>query len=205
MLPLSLFPRCAAHTSISKHLFAISQRNHRTQRSNLDVLQSTIFAACAEIMIRQKVMDALGVCLCMYVCGSRGGTWRACCWLCSSVHLPTNTWLMKRNLLMCLRFDISQDLSCSCEKKEKPLTSFRHSPELLCLSALILRKSQHQQHNYISFTLSFAPCQTWTQLRFFALKKSPAVSVWCNLDVKWSRSSRGCDVWYSDRLPPVIL
>lgn len=42
---------------------------------------------------------------------------------CVCVHLPASTQLMKRNLLICLHIDISQDPLCSV--KLKPLTFFR--------------------------------------------------------------------------------
>lgn len=86
--------------------------------------------------------------------------------VCRFVCAPVGCmWLMKRNLLMCLHIDISQDLSCSSEKL-KPLTFFRLTFPWAAGSVGSHTRLQH--HNYISFTPSSAPCQI--QMNVFALK-----------------------------------
>lgn len=112
------------------------------------------------------------VCMCafcesarIYLCGG------FCCLfssnvMCRFVCAPVGCmWLMKRNLLMCLHIDISQDLSCSSEKL-KPLTFFRLTFPWAAGSVDSHTRLQH--HNYISFTPSSAPCQI--QMNVFALK-----------------------------------
>lgn len=76
--------------------------------------------------------------------------------------------------------------------KLKPLTFFRLTfPWAAGTVSSHITQSWHQQHNYISFTTSSAPCQTWIQVNVFALKQSvpPPLSV---RDI----------IWTSQDLPP---
>lgn len=123
-----IFPFFFAPTPFFKHRFAraaISHRTHHTKKSNLVVCEThekAICAAYSKIRIRQKghlLMQSVRVCVSVNPSKSERLFVRRL--VCAPVVCM---WLMKRNLLMCLHIDISQDLSCSSEKL-KPLTFFR--------------------------------------------------------------------------------